>query len=115
MADLEKAIGLLSEKLGMAADMIYPLLVRQMRIDTLWDIFWIALSGVAIFWIWRWFKWVARTDLSNEYGAVVLHYAGIVIGMFVVIGIIMTCAYEIGNILLNPELYALNSLINKFK
>ena len=102
----------LSKKFGVAASQIYPILIKQTKVDLVQDILVILVSFIVIFFSVKLIKWGIKKDSPDSsdpimalcwiIGGVIILFAGITI---------ITDTSRIIQILINPEYYIFSHYI----
>lgn len=108
-------INVLSEKLGVATNYIYPLLIKQARIDAITGIFYNLLSIIMLVVAFIMFKSLIKFE--NERNAETNSAIGATAILLAIIGIIVLIFnfQSTLNALFNPEWYAINNILQQIK
>jgi hypothetical protein len=116
---INSVINNLAEKLGVAADKVYPMLVKQSYISGIADIIWIIVSIVIISIFGRLlFKSIKNpiTDKWNDWTGWQIGKTIITICILLIFVIVFSVCLNDGiNALGNPEWYAIQNIINQIK
>lgn len=116
-AQVFSRIDALGAKLGVAADHIWPVLVRQSYADAAMDGVLAIAAFVLIFKAFAWSKYWFKEAEEEKYGGDFQAFAGFVCSVLTV-GCVLLVVYGLGDglrHLINPEYYALQSVLDVFR
>ena len=116
---LSEAVKVMAEKLGVAVEKLYPILIRQAYVEGYISLAWVifGILGIMIcgYLFWKSFKSLTTDNNVNDDDARVFVLS---ISAFIVIVSIAAVIINIGNAiraLANPEWYAIKMILNLIK
>lgn len=115
--EILKRIDLLAAKLGVTADHIWAVLVKQARVEAaewiIWSLFWFILSGACAY-MSRWLYKLEKTgNRSHEVEEAYFLFAAVPSGIAFVIA--AGCLANILTLFVNPEYWALKQIMEMMK
>jgi hypothetical protein len=102
---LSQGIDMISQKLGVAADKIYPVLLKQAQYDMVMDIIWSVIGSILLIIAITLTIKIRKIIKTDDEVLILISIIGIVVGYFVGILITIICIPNIIQIIINPQYY----------
>ena len=113
--EILKRLDALADKLGTTAAYLWAVLIRQAKIEAITDILWIVLVIGIVYGVVRWtINYYTRHDelMDGEPKEGIPLVVAWIIGA-ICIGFGIACLFELPTLILNPEYWALQQILNK--
>jgi formate-dependent nitrite reductase membrane component NrfD len=113
--ELLKRIEVLAEKLGVTADHLWSVMLRQAQIETWMMASSLLLGIVGLALVVPMLKRAIHYDKKHENGLAFVSGAGAVLIGIASIGFVMTAVVNLPTLIANPEYWALKDLLSKVR